>query len=233
MLYKYETHSHTCEASKCGVIDGASLAKFYKSQGYTGVFITDHFYKGNTAVPRELPWNEWVTGFIKGYQNAKAEGDKIGLDVFFAWEYSNGMGNDFLIYGLDEQWLYDHPEQIELKPCDYLKMVREEGAMIIHAHPFREGFFADRIKLLPTVVDGVEVINADMSPDVNRRADWYAREIGLRMTAGGDNHWGKRQHLAGVYLPERIERVSDYIRLVKEGSVELFADRYDEEGNRL
>jgi len=232
MLYKYETHTHTSEGSACGKIDGASLARFYKSFGYTGLFITDHFYKGNTAVPRELPWSEWVTEFIKGYQNAKAEGDKIGLDVFFAWEYTI-EGNDFLVYGLDENWLYDHPDQIEWKYREYLAKAREDGAMVIHAHPFREAGYIDHIRLIPREVDGVEVINTSMKQEVNRRADWYAREYGLCLTAGSDNHVGKRSLLGGVYLPERIESVTDYIRLIKEGKAELFTDRYDEDGNRL
>ena len=232
MLYKYETHTHTSEGSACGKIVGASLARFYKSLGYTGLFITDHFYKGNTAIPRSLPWNEWVTEFVKGYENAKAEGERIGLDVFFAWEYTV-EGNDFLIYGLDKDWLYAHPDQIEWHYREYLKKVREDGATVVHAHPFREAGYIDHIRLLPREVDAVEVINTSMKPEVNRRADWYAREYGLAMTAGSDNHTGKRSLLGGVFLAERIESASDYARLVKEGNVELFTDRYDEDGNRL
>ena len=48
---RYETHSHTSETSRCSHISGAELAEFYKSLGYTGLFITDHFFNGNTTVP--------------------------------------------------------------------------------------------------------------------------------------------------------------------------------------
>ena len=232
MLYKYETHSHTAETSKCSRISGAELARFYKENGYAGLIISDHFFNGNTLVPRDLPWKERVEQFERGYLAAKEEGDRIGLDVFFAWEYSV-QGNDFLIYGLGRDWLLAHPDQMEWKYRDYMTRVREDGGMVIHAHPFREAAYIDHIRLIPRECDGVEIINASMSADVNRRAEWYAREYGLVMSAGSDNHSGRREMLAGVYLPERIASMADFCRLVKDGQAEIFADRYDADGNRL
>lgn len=229
MLYKYEPHCHTSEGSKCGRLDGASMARYYKSLGYTGLIITDHFYKGNTAVPRELPWNEWVTEFVKGYENAKAEGDKIGLDVFFAWEYSGEFSIDILVYGLDVNWLYSNPDQIKLSTKQYIALVHEAGGTVIHAHPFRR---PDKL-LLPELTDGVEIINAHASEEDNVRAKWYADSFGLPMIGGTDNHSGKFKCMSGVYLPERITSTEDFARLVKSGAAVVFDDRYDEDGNRL
>ncbi|MBQ8552122.1 MAG: histidinol phosphatase [Clostridia bacterium] len=227
MFYKYETHSHTAEGSKCGRIDGASLARLYKSLGYTGLVITDHFYKGNTAVPRELPWNEWVTEFVKGYENAKAEGDKIGLDVFFAWEYSAEYAADFLIYGLDANWLYENPDQIQLGTCAYLTKVREAGGIVIHAHPFR-----NPVKmLLPEWCDGVEIINANAAEPDNDRAKLYANSYNLRKIAGTDNHTGIREKMAGVYFTERIVDIHDFADRIKAGEALTFFDRYDKEND--
>ncbi len=232
MLYKYETHSHTSETSKCSGISGAELARYYKSIGYTGLFITDHYFNGNTTVPRDLPWEERVERFEAGYLAAKAEGDRIGLDVFFAWEYSY-WGDDWLIYGLDKQWILDHPDQLKWGVSEYMDRVRADGGMVIHAHPFRESYYIDHIHLIPSHVDGVEIINASMSEAVNRRADWYAGSYGLIKSAGSDNHSGKRERMAGVYLPERIGSPQDFCRLMKQGAGEVFADRYDAAGNRL
>lgn len=231
MLYKYETHSHTCETSKCATIPGAELARYYKSLGYTGLIVSDHFFNGNTTVPRDLPWEERVALFCAGYDAAKAEGDKIGLDVFFAWEYSFA-GTDYLIYGLDRDWLLAHPDQLNWKLRDYMDKVREDGGLVIHAHPFREAGYIEQIRLTPWAVDGVEVINAAREPDTNRRAEWYARDYGLLMSAGSDNHSGKCRKLAGVYLPERIQHMRDFVRLLREGKHEIFYDRY-EDGIRM
>ena len=77
--YKYETHLHTVQGSACGWLTGAEMARIFKNGGYTGIVITDHFFGGNTAIDRSLPWEQWVEQFCKGYESAKAEGDRIGL----------------------------------------------------------------------------------------------------------------------------------------------------------
>lgn len=82
--YLYETHLHTAEGSACGRNTGGEMAAACKEYGYAGIFVTDHNWGGNTAVDREKPWDEWVNEFCKGYESAKAEGDRIGLDVFSA-----------------------------------------------------------------------------------------------------------------------------------------------------
>ena len=95
MGYKYETHMHTAESSACGRFCAREMVQAYKAAGYAGIFVTDHFFNGNCTVDRRLPWADKVELFCKGYENAKAEGDKIGLDVFFGFEYCV-EGADFL-----------------------------------------------------------------------------------------------------------------------------------------
>ena len=99
-LYRYDTHVHTAEVSKCAKSSGREVAEAYHARGYDGIIITDHFFNGNTTVPRDLPWRERVELFTAGYRAAKEYGDKVGMQVFFAWEDSS-EGNDFLTYGLD------------------------------------------------------------------------------------------------------------------------------------
>ena len=40
MGYRYETHLHTCQGSKCGRSTGAEQARFYKEAGYQGIDYT-------------------------------------------------------------------------------------------------------------------------------------------------------------------------------------------------
>ena len=56
--YLYETHMHTSEGSACGQSAGAEMARAYAENGYTGIIVTDHFFYGNTAADRRLPWSE-------------------------------------------------------------------------------------------------------------------------------------------------------------------------------
>ena len=78
-----ELNRVTSEGSACGRACASYIVRAYKNAGYTGIIITDHFFYGNTAVDRKLPWNEWVESFCKGYENAYEEGKKAGLQVFF------------------------------------------------------------------------------------------------------------------------------------------------------
>src|SRR5690554_4723328 len=120
--YLYETHMHTSEVSACASTSGAEQARIYKELGYDGIIVTDHFYNGNTAISRNMPWELWVENFTRGYENAKKEGDKIGLSVFFGWEESF-QGNDFLVYGLDKDWLLNHPQILDWSIEEHYKQI--------------------------------------------------------------------------------------------------------------
>ena len=71
--YKYETHLHTSEASKCGTSAGAEYISVYKKLGYDGIFVTDHFFGGNTAVSHELDWHTRIEQYCSGYEHALEE----------------------------------------------------------------------------------------------------------------------------------------------------------------
>lgn len=187
MAYKYETHLHTCQSSACGQTTGREHARYYHALGYQGVFITDHFMGGNTAVPRDLPWREWVEGFCQGYEDALAEGQKLGLDVFFGWEQGYG-GDEYLVYGLDKQWLLDHPQIAACSRAEQLRLVHEGGGCVIQAHPLRTRAYIREVRLGLRYCDGAEVANAGNFPMNDAAAYRYAREYGLVMTAGSDNH---------------------------------------------
>ena len=125
--FLYETHMHTSEASACAVNTGAEMARAYKAAGYTGIIITDHFFYGNTAVDRKLPWRQWVERFCLGYEHAREEGERIGLQVFFGWE-SGYQGTEFLVYGPDKNWLLEHPEIRDATVEEQMKLVLSRTA---------------------------------------------------------------------------------------------------------
>ena len=50
VVYFYEMHCHTSEGSDCSSSTGEEMAVYYKSLGYDGIFITDHFFNGNSRI---------------------------------------------------------------------------------------------------------------------------------------------------------------------------------------
>ena len=85
-MFLYETHLHTSQISLCGRSKGAEYISYYKQHGYSGIIVTDHFFNGNCAVPPALPWEEKIELFCKGYEDAKAEGDRQNFQVMFLFQ---------------------------------------------------------------------------------------------------------------------------------------------------
>ena len=220
-MYKYETHVHTSEVSACANATGAAQARFYKSLGYTGIIITDHFFNGNSSIPRELPWTEKVKRFCLGYENAKKSGEEIGLDVFFGWEYSY-KGSDFLTYGLDKQWLMENPIVMDMDLNSYCDFVRDQGGIVIHAHPFREASYISMIRLIPRKCDGVEIVNSNRTELENRMAAIYAENYDLLPFAGSDNHTAAQDKLNGIALQKKITDSHEFVQLIKNKKYRLF-----------
>jgi len=228
MAYLYETHMHTCQASACGVSTGKEHARYYKERGYTGIIVTDHFFGGNTCINRELPWEERIDLFWLGYEDALEEGLKIGLDVFFGLE-QNYEHDEFLIYGLEKDWMKAHPEMEHWTRRQQLEEVHRAGGCVIEAHPFRIRGYMDRIRVADLFSDGVEVANAGNAPLDDARAMRYAKAKNLLMTAGSDNHHSPAKETFGVLLEKRLTSARDYADLIRaRGPIGLYVpeDRF-------
>ncbi len=222
-MFRYDTHVHTSEASRCGKMSGAEMVHYYKKNGYDGIFITDHFVNGNTRTTPEMSWEEKMQLFVSGYENARTEGERVGLDVFFGLEY-NYRYTEFLVYGLDYEWLLSHPDCDKLEPAEFCALAHASGAFIVHAHPFRIRPYIKAVRLYPDCVDAIEVMNAAHLDDMphDRRAEWYAREFGFARTGGSDNHVVNQRYLGGIEVKERFCSFADYRDAVTEGRVSIF-----------
>lgn len=240
--YLYETHLHTSAGSKCGRNTGEEMAKAAKDYGYTGIFVTDHNWNGNCAVPKDLPWEEWVDAYTRGYQDAKKTGDEIGLDVFWGMEATH-QGMDFLLYGITPEWMKQHPQMREADVAMQYRLVHQDGGFVVHAHPFREEWYIPKILLYPDDVDAVEGINATHSnshskghndPEFDTKAIAYAKEHNLPMTAGSDIH-AVDLYGGGMIFKRKIKDAMDYKTAVMEGDYLLTNGEviYDRFGNVL
>ena len=222
-MYKYETHLHTSPVSKCARASVKDVLEFYKSLGYEGIFLTNHFLDGNINVDRNLPYEERIEFYFSDYEEALKLSDEIGIKVFLGVEISFA-GTDFLIYGLDKQWFLEHPEIMQMPKKQELAFLMEAGALVLQAHPFRESGHIDHIRLFPRSVHGVEIINSSRPDFENDLARQYADNYGLLYFAGSDNHIGsKHARLAGVGTDTPIVDENDFIERVKSGKIEIFA----------
>ena len=213
---------HTLPVSKCARQSVRQNLEFYKSLGYDGIFITNHFLDGNINIDKELPYEEKIEFYFSDYYEALSLSKEIGIKVFLGVEISY-RGTDFLIYGLDEKWFLEHPEIMDMKKSEELAFLAFHGALVIQAHPYREDRHINHIRLFPRSVHGIESINASRPDFENAMADAYADAYELLKIAGSDNHIGQRAtHLAGVEFDTPLVDEKDFISRVKSGNTKLF-----------
>ncbi|MBO4284523.1 MAG: PHP domain-containing protein [Clostridia bacterium] len=215
--YVYELHLHTAQSSKCGISTGAEHVHRYADLGYTGVIVTDHFFNGNCTVPPELPWDEKIRLFAKGYEDAKEEGDKIGMTVWFGFEFQFG-GNHYLTYGITPETLIAHPEIMDMSVKQYVRWVKSEGGYVTHAHPFR--LPGSSVLKLCQEVDAVEILNASRPDEENGPARDYANLFGIPAVYGSDCHNIKQKRRGAVSSNVKFENIDQMFAAIKAGKTE-------------
>jgi hypothetical protein len=214
-MFKYETHLHTYPVSRCAQVGVKATLDFYKVLGYQGVFITNHFLDGNINIDSEVPYEEKIEFYFSDFEEGKTYGKEIGLDVFCGVEMSY-KGTDFLVFGLDKKWWLAHPEIMLMKKSDQLPVIAENGALVIQAHPFRNGMFVKQ----PGIVDGIEVYNGHGNHDSrNDIANMWAEKFGFRKLSGSDFHGVLTMEPGGVYFEDEINDSKDVAKA-------LLANRY-------
>ncbi len=221
-MYKYEMHVHTFPVSACAHADIRETLEYYKKLEYDGVFITNHFLDGNIGIDYNESYENKINFYFSDYEQGVAVGKEIGIKVFLGIEISY-KGTDFLVYGLNKEWFLNHPEVMNLKMSDKLSLMRENGAWIAQAHPYREAHYIDHIRLFPRDVDGVEVVNASRTTFENKMAKAYAKSYSLLEIAGSDNHFGEKQtSLAGMQSETLLNSVDDFINGMKNSTLRIF-----------
>ena len=197
--YLYDLHIHTSESSACGETCAADIVARYKGLGYDGIVITDHVGESSLRNRGET-YDEKITDVLKGNRAAKALEDEnftviLGMELRF-----RENDNDYLVYGIDEDFL----RRVNLtefeKPADFVAVAKENNLAFFQAHPFRDGMTV----LNPTILDGVEVYNGHGGHDSrNDIALAWAKKFGVRMISGSDFHYVSKAEPGGVYFEER------------------------------
>ena len=216
--YLYETHTHSSESSACGQNTAVEMAKAHKEAGYAGMILTNHNWGGNTAIDRTLPWDDFLDRFFEPYNTAKEWGDANDFQVFPAYE-AGYNGTEFMIFGLDIEWMHKHPELWDATIAEQYEIVHSGGGIVVHAHPFREAFYIKEIRLFPQYIDGVEAVNATHSSpfapsyksrlDYNEKALKYAKELGMFITGGSDTH-DVALFGGGMAFPTKLADIHDF-----------------------
>ena len=217
--YKYEIHCHTKETSRCGKTTAAELVSLYKSKGYDGVVITDHysgltFYKENGFFKRKYK----IEKFLKGYSAAREEaGD--GFTVLLGMErraFAHPV--DYLVYGMTEDFVEKSGNLLFMRPGAFCKRVKRAGMLVVGAHPYRMFPFMPLLKS----IDGIEIFNGKESEENNKKAvEWAKKHKEKFITSGSDFHRPSHQNFGGILTDKKIETNKDLLEILKSGDYTL------------
>lgn len=225
-MYKYELHAHTSECDRDAHLSAAELVRLYKDAGYDGIVITDHYIERFYTLwfpeeVKDLTHEQQVARWLKGFRTARAEGEKVGLTVLPGAEVRfDGFPNDYLLYGLHEEFFFTAPRLNELKNLPELLALMPEGACVVHAHPFRD----DMVVKTPQGLFGIEVFNGGTDSFRNDLAKQFARHYGLPMTSGSDIHSVDRLAKGGIVTERRIRTPEDLSAVLRSGEYELIVN---------
>ncbi len=214
-----ELHYHTAESSPCGRVPARQGISLYKKAGYDAVVVTDHFSRIVCGKEGKSDWEMVVERFLKGYREAEKAGEELGLKVFFGMELRFPHDeNDFLIYGLEEGFLKKAPWLYEKELSQVCGELRQAGAVIVQAHPFRSVC----TPAAPDCLDGVEIFNGNPRQNShNELAEAWAQKQGLFGVAGSDFHQPEDAARAGVYLETLPRDERELARWLKAGEYQL------------
>ena len=219
MKYIYEAHFHTADVSTCACLSAEEAVELYKNAGYSGVVVTDHF--SQECFEKKYPGNNWtekVDYFLRGYRNAKkheTENFSVMLGIELRFPESE---NDYLVYGVDEQFLYDHEDIIYMTPKEFKKVAEKNSITVIQAHPFRINSHITN----PRYIDGIEVYNGNKRHDSsNNIAEIWAKKHGFLTTSGSDFHEYEDLARSGMICDKFIKDVKEFRSVLLSGGFEL------------
>ncbi len=220
----WETHAHTAEISPCGVVGAAELAETYIRAGYAGVVVTNHLSRYGLQYAAERPWAEQIAWFYDGFEAVRrAAGDRMRV-LFGAEVNLDGDPNDYLLYGPTPEFYAAHPELLQMSIRRLSEMARENGFLLIQAHPFR-----NHMRITPPeLLDGIETFNGNMRHDSRNflAAQWAAR-YGLLATSGSDFHEMEDSARGGIFTGRDVRTIEDFMAAVREEPVlKMSAERF-------
>jgi hypothetical protein len=214
MQYKTELHMHTAEVSVCAKLTAPEMVERYLDAGYHTVVITNH-YSPTTVAAMGDGWS--TERYLSAYHIMK-EYAKGRLNVLLGAELRfEGSPNDYLLYGLTEEFLYAHPNLHEMTLETFYPIARENGILVIQAHPFRKGMCISRTEAL----DGIEVYNVSELPFRNHIALEWAKHYDMIGTSGSDLHDAKNIIGCGLLTDTPVESVEQLVAILKSRTATL------------
>ncbi len=220
MQYKTELHVHCSEVSPCADLTAVQVADRYLAAGYTSLVLTNHLIRFIMERGGE-DWDSQVDYFLRPVRLMQDYvGDRMHILLGAELRFDD-HDNDYLLYGVTEQFLRENPRPYEMSMKDFKKLANENGILFIQAHPFR-----NRMKVIrPDMIDGIEVFNGHVGHDSrNDIADLWSKKYDLLRTSGSDFHHPHSVIDAGILTDTPVTSIAQLTDILRTGDCTLICE---------
>ncbi len=219
-MFKTEVHLHTYPVSSCAKLTPVEQVRLFKEAGYDTIIVSDHFSPHHfRKMGEELTFAQKVDKLCDAYLEAKAEGDRLGLNVLFSVELSFKK-NHYLLYGVTREFLKLREDIFDISLDELYEHLKAHGITIIQAHPFRD----EKCQPHPHHVDGFEINVHPKHENYNERTMEIAAEYDMPLTVGSDVHGEGQVGLSATLSEVEITSVEQYLELLFAGKLTRWAD---------
>ena len=217
MQFKTELHAHTSEVSPCGHVTAPEVADRFIKEGYSSLVITNHY---SAYIINNLTgtWREKMDYYMHPYYLMREHaGDRLHVILGCELRFEGNI-NDYLIYGITEEFLRENPDLHKMSLRSFAPLARENGFLVVQAHPFRNG-----IEIVsPELLDGMETFNGTPTYDGrNLIADAWAKRYNLLRTSGSDFHNPDQFGTGGILTSAAIRTGEELVAVLKSGDYTL------------
>ena len=217
MSYKYELHCHTKMVSQCGRVEPKEIVKMYREKGYSGIVVTEHYSPLTFQLNSYYKPQRLIDFYISSYEEMKKY-ETEDFSVMFGMELRHyATGADYLIYGVDPEWLRRQGNLMKLWEKQVYQLMHAQGYLVFQAHPFRPYI----LRCNPKYIDGIEIYNGKCDKKTNAKAALWAIKTGKLVSSGSDFHTPAQLARGGIITETPIKNNKDLISTLKSGNYKI------------
>lgn len=221
-MFKTELHVHSASVSNCATVFEEPIVERYIAAGYTSLVLTNHLsrftYKNKRFDHSSDPWDKKIDYYMNGFERMRAAAAGR-INILLGVELRSNLDeNDYLIHGIDEEFLRSFPRIMDTPLPELIEQVHLAGGLFFQAHPFRNNMRVTK----PSLLDGIEVYNGHSGQESrNDIANMWADKFGLMKISGTDYHHDDHVIGAGIETAEPITDNKQLVEVLRSGNYTL------------
>lgn len=217
-MFKTELHCHSKGASPCARVNGEEIVEKFSKSGYSTLVLSNHFGQNVYEIYGFTDWQAFVDNFVGEYETVKrAAAEKLNVLLGIELRFVQN-DNDYLVLGITEEFLRANPFFYTMTVAEFHEICKEQGFLLIQAHPFRNRM----VIIPPSHLDGVEVFNGHFGHDSrNEIAELWAEKYSLLKTSGTDFHYADVPTNGGILTESKIQNMQELVEVFKSGNYQL------------